>query len=256
MAKNESKMEKVLRENKGVTETELLQSVRDAVAARNSLNKGMEVMPGEIIQAEANVATAVQRYNDCSRYRAIWGYTQMTYPEALKHFAENECAPSVSVTDTNGTYEVKTGTDTRIYFWDVVSQCQGQSAEGLKAACRVFLYNTALKWARDNGDKAFTLSPEDSLKRDELGWTKTGRDALQDQFTELVQRWVDPDGGVKMVWKDVVFFRTASLPAVDKAGENGHYAQKNDKGLINLVFRCYRTRKNGANYEIRAKKEK
>lgn len=30
MAKNESKMEKVLRENKGVTETELLQSVRDA----------------------------------------------------------------------------------------------------------------------------------------------------------------------------------------------------------------------------------
>ena len=256
MAKNESKMEKVLRENKGVTETELLQSVRDAVAARNALNKGVEVMPGEIIQAEANVAAAVQRYNDCSRYRAIWGYTQMTYPEALKHFAENECAPSVSVTDTNGTYEVKTGTDTRIYFWDVVSQCQGQSAEGLKAACRVFLYNTALKWARDNGDKTFTLSPEDSLKRDELGWTKTGRDALQDQFTELVQRWVDPDGGVKMVWKDVVFFRTASLPAVDKAGENGPYAQKNDKGLVNLVFRCYRTRKNGANYEIRAKKEK
>lgn len=208
-------------------------------------------------------ATAVKEvlayYNDQKRIERLDELKAMgNYTLAMTDYIRNQCVTGLAMThDTkNESWALEDDNKVELEALDVIDELNPVARDGIIDMCCIFADNLA---RFDSNDEKATVTNRTGLSesymemRKRFGWdtpaSKLSKTVLAKQMTELVQK-ICRGLDITMIGPDVRFVKSGVLVSQSKANQAGRFVLKNERTIINFIFRAAYTRYNKLPYEF------
>ena len=211
----------------------------------------------EITAAAAPVKNAIGLFNDEMRLERLEQLEEMAFKNAIADYMRNQCVKGLAFKKEKGeqVLSVQDCDTVELEAYDVVETLFNVGKGGVYDACCIFADNLVKFTLKDDGATAVNrkvLSKNYMDLRKRMGWEidvkKAGKKVLAKQLTEIVGmicRGLD----ITMQNCDVTYLQQSIINGKTTANEAGIFVKRDEKTVVNYVFRAAYTRYNKLPYQ-------
>lgn len=217
-------------------------------------------IPQEELQAAMGpTKNAISLYNDYVRNVRLDQLKAMGLDPALSEYMEEQTVIGYGIKKGKGKdagYELDNAASVELVAYDVVEALYPVEKRGILDACCIFADNLAKLNYKGDEKAAVTragLSGEYVAMRKRMGWDipsqKLSKGVLAAQLTEIV-KMVLHGKEIRMINADVTYLINSIIQGKSTANKAGSFIMRDEKTVVNFIFRAAYTRLHGLPYEF------
>lgn len=226
-----------------------------------------EMTEEEEKSAASDVKAFISIVNDEFRVQYLETLVEMPQKVAFEKFLQNQTVSGFALkfSQKTGEYSVEPDENVPVEFADFLHYVVPAEESVIKDLCCIFADNL-IRWNlnRDGASLTNKTVISESYKimaksqgldlsngTGEVNWSKIGKTAMAEHLTKIVERVFAGTGiSPKMLNADVKWISFAILQGRGKANKSGTYVLKNERTIVNAIFRAVYTRVNKLPYDF------